>query len=275
MTKTANPGSSRWAICKIFRKHHPSGSTRIPSGKHAKKNQWTWSYFCLMYLAKMVMFHSYLTLCHSLADIFKDPAVGSRFPCQLSVHPFPSSLRARTLPQLPHASSDSHLVDSGDPLMAGWWLGVGPPLGKIWVNWDDDSNPIFLGKCQIHGNQSPPTSHGIFMDFSGRWMRYEWPKVYWNGCSLHNTFSSVSGWCSNTHPLFEPALIAFGDGIPQQDCLARAKYTFCSCRILGTCTYTCKCACLMHLMWTNISFKQMKWVCAKLGISSRLDRSGE
>ena len=38
------------------------------------------------------------------------------------------------------------------------WLVVGPPLWKIWVNWDDDMTPRFLGKCQIHGNHSPPSS---------------------------------------------------------------------------------------------------------------------
>ena len=39
------------------------------------------------------------------------------------------------------------------------WLVVGPPLWKIWVRqlgWLD-INPIWMGKCQIHGNHSPPT----------------------------------------------------------------------------------------------------------------------
>ena len=33
-----------------------------------------------------------------------------------------------------------------------------PPLWKMmeFVTWDDDRNPIFMGKCQIDGNQSPP-----------------------------------------------------------------------------------------------------------------------
>ena len=41
------------------------------------------------------------------------------------------------------------------------WLVVGPPKPEKYefVNWDDDINSIFLGKCQIDGNQSPPTSH--------------------------------------------------------------------------------------------------------------------
>ena len=34
------------------------------------------------------------------------------------------------------------------------WLVVGPPLWKILINWDEDSNPILMGKFQIHGNQT-------------------------------------------------------------------------------------------------------------------------
>ena len=56
----------------------------------------------------------------------------------------------------------------GFPLTSQWlsqfWL-VGQythPVLKndgVKVNWDDDMTPIFLGKCQIDGNQSPPTSY--------------------------------------------------------------------------------------------------------------------
>ena len=43
---------------------------------------------------------------------------------------------------------------------SAWWL-VWTPLKNDGVRQlrDDESNPIFLGKCQIHGNHSPPTSH--------------------------------------------------------------------------------------------------------------------
>ena len=43
---------------------------------------------------------------------------------------------------------------------SGWWLYTHPVLKNDGVRQlrDDDRNPIFLGKCQIHGNQLPPTS---------------------------------------------------------------------------------------------------------------------
>ena len=39
------------------------------------------------------------------------------------------------------------------------WLVVGlnPSEKYEFVNWDDYRNPILMGKCQIHGNYSPPT----------------------------------------------------------------------------------------------------------------------
>ena len=39
--------------------------------------------------------------------------------------------------------------------MMVWWGQATPSwkIGRI-VNWDDDINPIFLGKCQIDGNQT-------------------------------------------------------------------------------------------------------------------------
>ena len=36
---------------------------------------------------------------------------------------------------------------------SGWWLGH-PSEKYEFVNWDDDINPIFPGKCQIDGNQT-------------------------------------------------------------------------------------------------------------------------
>ena len=37
------------------------------------------------------------------------------------------------------------------------------PSEKIWVNWDDDRHSQQnMGKCQIDGNQSPPTSRHVF-----------------------------------------------------------------------------------------------------------------
>ena len=38
------------------------------------------------------------------------------------------------------------------------------PSWKIcdFVNWDDEINPIWMGKCQNHGNQLPPTSELLF-----------------------------------------------------------------------------------------------------------------
>ena len=35
----------------------------------------------------------------------------------------------------------------------GWWLGH-PSEKYEFVNWDDDSNPILMGKCQFDGNQT-------------------------------------------------------------------------------------------------------------------------
>ena len=46
--------------------------------------------------------------------------------------------------------------------VAGWWLSSPPRPAKYdFVNWDDNRNPIWMGKCQIHGNQSPPTSYKL------------------------------------------------------------------------------------------------------------------
>ena len=44
---------------------------------------------------------------------------------------------------------------------SGWWL-VYPSERYEFVNWDDNRNPIFPGKCKIDGNHSPPSSifHG-------------------------------------------------------------------------------------------------------------------
>ena len=36
----------------------------------------------------------------------------------------------------------------------GWWLGKNPSEKYDFVNWDDDSNPIWMGKCKIDGNQT-------------------------------------------------------------------------------------------------------------------------
>ena len=43
-------------------------------------------------------------------------------------------------------------------ITTGWWF---EPLWKknMKVNWDDNRNPILMGKCQIDGNQSPPTRY--------------------------------------------------------------------------------------------------------------------
>ena len=44
-----------------------------------------------------------------------------------------------------------------------WLVGQGHPSEKYdFVNWDDNRNPIFLGKYKIDGNQSPPTSHPFY-----------------------------------------------------------------------------------------------------------------
>ena len=51
-------------------------------------------------------------------------------------------------------------------------MGQGHPSEKYeFVNWDDDSNPLYMGKCQNHGNQSPPTRKFLTLvkgDFSQR-----------------------------------------------------------------------------------------------------------
>ena len=38
--------------------------------------------------------------------------------------------------------------------ITGWWLGKKPSEKYDFINWDDDSNPIWMGKCQIDGNQT-------------------------------------------------------------------------------------------------------------------------
>ena len=55
----------------------------------------------------------------------------------------------------------SKMCSSGS-VNLNWLVVFRHPSEKYeFVNWDDDRNPIFLGKCQIHGNQSPPTSKGF------------------------------------------------------------------------------------------------------------------
>ena len=72
-----------------------------------------------------------------------------------------------------------HLVPLSNlqvPKKTVFWLVVGPPLWKIWLRqlgWWKQPNinisqlgwlfPILMGKCQIHGNQSPPSSFGTPM----------------------------------------------------------------------------------------------------------------
>ena len=43
------------------------------------------------------------------------------------------------------------LFRSRAQLLSGWWF---EPFWKILVNWDDNRNPIFLGKLKIDGNQT-------------------------------------------------------------------------------------------------------------------------
>ena len=53
-------------------------------------------------------------------------------------------------------------IAMGKTYVSGWWLGH--PSEKFeFVNWDDYRNPIFLGKYQIHGHHSPPTSLCILL----------------------------------------------------------------------------------------------------------------
>ena len=42
-----------------------------------------------------------------------------------------------------------------EPHINHYWLVVSTPLKNMNVNWDAYSQS--MGKCQIHGNQSPPT----------------------------------------------------------------------------------------------------------------------
>ena len=65
------------------------------------------------------------------------------------------------LPSGNHMLGNLRAQSLNGKLISKWriWLVVfRHPSEKIYefVNWDD-RNPIFLGKCQIHGNQSPAT----------------------------------------------------------------------------------------------------------------------
>ena len=72
---------------------------------------------------------------------------------------FSSSTWPEDLPMIIYkTNSDGELEN--DQFISGWWLGH-PSEKYEFVNWDDNRNPIFLGKFKIHGNQSPPTRYGF------------------------------------------------------------------------------------------------------------------
>ena len=89
-------------------------------------------------------------------------------------------------------------VDEKKNPLGGGFFGL-PPLKndgvsssiKGWL----DRNPIFLGKCQIHGNHSPPTrspdyvSPWIWAGPFGFWMVW----MVWFGASFHVTFHCLNG----------------------------------------------------------------------------------
>ena len=85
-----------------------------------------------------------------------------------------------------HQSQSSCLLvtpsfDSRNSTTTGWWLGH-PSEKYEFVNWDDDRNPIFLGKFNIHGNQSPATRPGNrWTPFFPTWFPF-FPVTPWQLC---------------------------------------------------------------------------------------------
>ena len=78
------------------------------------------------------------------------------------------------------------------------WLVVGPALRKIWVNWDGDSNPILMGKCQIHGNPLPPTRYSCLSQSSSLQVA-AWRKSLWFFRSyLVIVFLCHTRWCPSS-----------------------------------------------------------------------------
>ena len=49
-------------------------------------------------------------------------------------------------------------------MMTGWWLGHPSEKRLEFVNWDEDSNPIFMGKCKKwQPNHQPDDYDGCFL----------------------------------------------------------------------------------------------------------------
>ena len=69
----------------------------------------------------------------------------------------------------------------GDP-QNGWFIRENPLtyLKNMKVNWDDDRNPSHMGKCQIHGNQLPPTR---WIDHSTAVTGHHWKPSKFDGAS--------------------------------------------------------------------------------------------
>ena len=55
-----------------------------------------------------------------------------------------------------------------EPMKTRCWARA-TPSWKIWVNWDDNRNPINMGKCKIHGNQTTNQKWMKMVRF--RWFR--------------------------------------------------------------------------------------------------------
>ena len=58
------------------------------------------------------------------------------------------------------------------PYSTGWWLGH-PSEKYEFVNWDDDRNPILMGKCKIHGNQTTNQSKLIAIRWTHNVLRIQ------------------------------------------------------------------------------------------------------
>ena len=73
--------------------------------------------------------------------------------------PYPQKQHHRTRP-IEHHSNNPNI----SALISGWWLGH--PSEKYVVNWDDDINPILMGKFQKwQPNHQPEYDPVIFMSF--------------------------------------------------------------------------------------------------------------
>ena len=75
---------------------------------------------------------------------------------------------------------------------AGWWL-VYPSEKYEFVSWDDNRNPIVMGKCQIHGNQLPPSRNFLVLQMGHDPEAMTDP--YGSMLDANNTLGYIDGTC--------------------------------------------------------------------------------